>query len=77
MPGLGVMREKLQVQDRQKPVIGGSADDYRLIQDDIISIEPVLVEPKWDVSDEEFDEYAKAAASGIMRSNQEFQEESL
>lgn len=76
MPGLGRRREELQVQDRQKLIVKGSADDHHLIQDDITSVKPVPVELKWSMGEEEFNEYDKVA-SGIIRDNQEFQEESL
>lgn len=76
MPGLGQMREGLQVQDKQKLIIRGPADNHHLIQDDITSVKPVSVELKWSMSDEEFDEYTKAA-SQFLGSNAEFREESL
>ncbi|MDP3696780.1 MAG: hypothetical protein Q8R55_01985 [Candidatus Taylorbacteria bacterium] len=50
--------------------------DYKLIRDDIVSVEPISVELKWDMSDKEFEEYKKAA-SRLLKSNQEFLEESL
>ena len=68
--------QALQVQDKQKLIIRGSADDYHLIQDDIVSVKPVPVELKWSMSDEEFNEYKKAA-SRFLKDNNEFRGESL
>lgn len=76
MPGLGAGREEHQIQDKQKLVIKGSANNYQLIKGDIISVEPVPVEMKWSMSDEEFNKYRRAA-SKLMGSNKEFREESL
>lgn len=59
-----------------KPKLAAETLNYQLIQDDIILIEPAPVELKWDMTDKEFDEYSKAV-SGILKSNKEFQDESL
>lgn len=59
-----------------KPKLDAESSDYQLIQDDIISVEAVPVELKWDMTDKEFDEY-KRAASRFLKDNKEFREESL
>lgn len=68
--------QALQVQDKQEPIVKGTADDYQLIQDDMVTVEPVPVELKWNMTDEEFGEYGKAACE-VIGSNIEFQDESL
>lgn len=58
------------------PKLVAEKSDYQLIRNDIISIEPVPVELKWKMADEEFNEY-KRAASLFLKNNEEFREESL
>lgn len=59
-----------------KPKLASENSDYQLIRDDIISVEPVSVELKWDMTEKEFDEYEKVARR-LIRSNKEFRDESL
>lgn len=50
--------------------------DYGLVRDDILSVESGPVELKWNMTDEEFEKYEKAASS-LLESNGEFRQESL
>ncbi len=67
---------KTKTQEGREPTIRGTAGDHHLIQDDIVAVEPVPVELRWSMSDEEFDKYSKAISEAI-RLNQEFQNEAL
>lgn len=53
------------------------ADDHGFIDNDIVSVKPVPIELKWDMTDEEFEEYRKVASRFLSAGNMEFQEESL
>ena len=68
---------KTLLKDHPKPiVVKGLAGDHGLVEDDIVSVKPIPVELKWEMSEEEFEEYGKIALK-VMASNREFKEESL
>ncbi len=68
MPGI--------VHQATKPALAEETANYELIRDDVISVEPVPVELKWAMTEEEFAEYAEVAGV-FLAANQEFREESL